>query len=78
MNQGIPNSKLDLKGVVCPMNFVKAKLKLEAMNRGELLEVILDDGDPVVNVSASIKDEGHKIIAAEKVNGRWKLLIEKS
>jgi len=33
---------LDIKGKVCPMTFVYTKLKLEELNEGDILEVILD------------------------------------
>jgi TusA-related sulfurtransferase len=68
---------LDLNGVPCPMNFVKTKLKLEEMASGEILEVSLDDGDPITNVTSSVKEEGHRILKAEKINDKWKLLIRK-
>ncbi|MEK6713072.1 MAG: sulfurtransferase TusA family protein, partial [Nitrospirota bacterium] len=57
-----PDDTLDLKGVLCPINFVKTKLKLEEMEVGQVLEVILDDGEPMRNVPRSVKAEGHKII----------------
>jgi tRNA 2-thiouridine synthesizing protein A len=69
---------LDLKGVPCPMNFVKTKLKLEEMETGKVLEVILDDGDPIKNVTASVKEENHKILKVEKINGHWKLIVRKT
>ena len=68
---------LNLKGVPCPMNFVKTKLKLEEMNSAEVLEVLLDDGDPIKNVTASVKEEGHQILKVEKVGDHFKLLIKK-
>ncbi len=68
---------LDLKGTPCPMNFVKTKLKLEEMAIGEILEVFLDDGDPIKNVSSSVKEEGHKILKVEKINAHWKLIVKK-
>ncbi len=68
---------LDLKGTPCPMNFVKTKLKLEEMNVAEVLEVILDDGDPIKNVTGSVKEEGHKILKVEKINEHWKLIVKK-
>ncbi len=68
---------LDLKGAPCPMNFVKTKLKLEEMAIGEILEVFLDDGDPIKNVSGSVKEEGHKILKVEKINAHWKLIVKK-
>jgi len=77
MNEIKPGSVLDLRGVVCPNNFVRAKLKLEEMRSGEILEIIIDDGEPIKNVPRSIKEEGHKIIKVEKIDGHFRLLIEK-
>ncbi|HYS42570.1 MAG TPA: sulfurtransferase TusA family protein, partial [Geobacteraceae bacterium] len=41
---------IDLRGVSCPTNFVKAKLALEMVDAGEVVEFLLDDGEPVKNV----------------------------
>ncbi len=72
-----PDSFLDLSGVMCPMNFVKTKLQLEEMAPGQILEVILDDGDPVKNVPRSVKAEGHKILELEETeDGHHRLVIE--
>ncbi len=68
---------LDLRGVVCPMNFVKTKLKLESMEDGEILEVVLDSGEAIQNVPKSIKDEGHKIVEVNKEDDYFRLKIEK-
>ena len=77
MNNKKPDANLDLRGVVCPINFVKTKLKLEEMDTGQVLEVILDSGEPIANVPRSIKEEGHKIIRVDKVGDHFHLLIEK-
>jgi len=77
MEEKKPNDTLDLRGVVCPTNFVKTKLKLEEMNSGEILEIVIDEGEPIANVPRSIKEEGHKIIKVEKLNSHFRLLIEK-
>ena len=42
-----PHAVLDLRGVICPYNFVKTKLRLETMQPGQVLEVFLDDGEPI-------------------------------
>lgn len=68
---------IDLRGVMCPMNFVKAKLKLEALEEGEVLEIILDTGEPIQNVPKSIKDEGHKIVEVKKEEDHFRLKVEK-
>lgn len=77
MNEKKPQAHLDLRGVVCPINFVKTKLKLEEMDIGQVLEVIIDAGEPIANVPRSIKEEGHKIIKVDKVEDHFRLLIEK-
>ena len=70
--------KLNLRGVTCPINFVRVKLTLEEMRDGQILEVILDDGEPIQNVPRSIKEEGHKILMAERLSdGCFRLLIKK-
>ena len=68
---------LDLKGVPCPLNFVKTKLTLEGMEAGSILEVVLDDGEPIINVTASVKEEGHQILKVENASEYWKLIIKK-
>ena len=77
MEKEKPNEYLDLRGVVCPINFVKAKLKLEEMEKGDLLELIIDSGEPMANVPRSIKEEGHKIVRVQKLDDCFSLLIKK-
>lgn len=72
-----PDAKLDLSGVLCPINFVQTKLALEDMQPGQVLEVILDDGEPIRNVPRSVKEEGHRVIAVEKLpDNKYRLLIK--
>jgi tRNA 2-thiouridine synthesizing protein A len=71
------DAQMDLRGVVCPMNFVKAKLKLESMDEGQILELMLDSGEPIQNVPKSIKDEGHRIVEVKKEGDCFRLKIEK-
>jgi tRNA 2-thiouridine synthesizing protein A len=69
---------LDLRGITCPMNFVKAKLFIEEFEKGNVVEIILEEGDPLINVTRSLKEEGHKVIKVEHFdNYSFKLLVEK-
>jgi anaerobic sulfite reductase subunit C len=68
---------LDLLGVCCPMNFVRTKLAIDKIKPGERLEILLDDGEPIVNVTRSVKDEGHKVLNVAPENGHFRLLVEK-
>lgn len=71
------DATLDLRGVMCPINFVKTKLKLESMEQGEVLEVVLDSGEPIQNVPKSIKEEGHKIVEVKKEEDHFRIKVQK-
>jgi len=77
MNEVRVDERIDLSGVICPNNFVKIKLKLEEMQAGQILEVILDEGEPIKNVPRAVKEEGHQILKVEKIGKYWRLLIRK-
>jgi sulfite reductase (ferredoxin) len=67
----------DFRGVACPLNFVKTKLVLETMKTAAVLEVLLDDGEPIENVPPSVRAEGHEVLSVRKVNGSWSVIIRK-
>lgn len=70
----------DLRGVACPMNYVKTKLKLEMMDAGEQLEVWLDAGEPIKNVPLSLKNDGHKLLLQEPLEAEaahYRIVVEK-
>ena len=70
----------DLRGVACPLNYVKTKLKLEMMDAGERLEVWLDAGEPIKNVPMSLKNDGHLIHLQEALEpeaAHFRILVEK-
>ena len=69
--------ELDLRGVICPYNFVKTKLKLETMEPGQVLAVILDDGDPIHNVPRSVSDDGHTVLHQERWAEAFRVIIRR-
>lgn len=69
---------LDITDVVCPITFVKTKVALEDLNDGQILELRLNDGEPIQNVPRSLKDEGHKILTlTNNDDGTFTILVEK-
>lgn len=68
----------DLRGVGCPINFVKVKLELAKLKSKDKLLVFLDNGAPISNVPASVQAEGHTILKKEQVDDHyWMVKIEK-
>lgn len=53
---------IDITGEVCPMTFVRTKLRLERMRPGEVLSVRLRGEEPLRNVPRAAREEGHIIL----------------
>ena len=71
--------KLDLRGEVCPYTFVKTKLRLEEMDSGQDLIILLDDSAATANVCKSLKSEGHEILDLKAVSGEvWQIIVKKA
>jgi TusA-related sulfurtransferase len=69
---------LDIRGQVCPLTFVRAKLAIEKMALGEVLEIVVDHQPASVNVPRSMAHEGQTVLAVEQTGEReWRLLVRK-
>ncbi|MDS1030248.1 sulfurtransferase TusA family protein [Bacillota bacterium LX-D] len=55
-------NSIDITDVVCPLTFVKAKVAMEELEDGQVLEIRMNEGEPIQNVPRSLKDEGHKVL----------------
>jgi tRNA 2-thiouridine synthesizing protein A len=55
---------LDLTGVVCPLNWVRATLALEELAPGDSLELLLDPGEPLESVPRMASEDGHQVSVA--------------
>lgn len=75
-----PTDRLDLTGIPCPKNTAMALIRLELLDVGESLEIIVDDGEPVRNLLASFELEGGLTIL-ERARGQggsaWKITVRK-
>jgi TusA-related sulfurtransferase len=69
--------ELNLRGVHCPYNFVRTKLKLEEMKVGEILAVTVDAGEPARNVPRSVADDGHRVLEMTPLDSALRIVIEK-
>ena len=71
------DERIDLRGVTCPLNYVRTKLRLEKMEVGQILEILLDDGEPIVHVPRSVKEDGQKIIEINQIDNYFRVLVKK-
>jgi TusA-related sulfurtransferase len=47
------------------------------MKAGALLEIVVDEGEPILNVPLSLETEGHEIMSKVKMDKVWKILVRK-
>ena len=70
---------VDITDVNCPVTFVKTKVALEELDEGQILQVHLNDGEPVQNVPRSIKEEGHRVLKLiHNEDGTYDLIVQKT
>ncbi len=79
MSGPVPSASVDITREACPMTYVRTKLRLEALDGGEVLEVLLRGDEPLKNVPRSARDEGHEVLSLDpREDGSWRLLIRKA
>jgi tRNA 2-thiouridine synthesizing protein A len=69
--------RIDLFGVKCPLNWAKAKVRLEDLNRGDVLEVLINDPKGRRDIPRAAEAEGYAIVQIEEIAGGWCIAIEK-
>lgn len=74
----ITKKLLDITKDHCPMTFVKTKIELSKLQKGDILEVHLTEGEPLENVPKSASEQGYKILEITPLQGNiHKVIIEK-
>lgn len=69
---------LDITKEHCPMTFVKTKIELAKLGVGDILEVLLSEGEPLDNVPRSAREQGYNVLSVEFVEGTThKVTIQK-
>ena len=70
--------KLDITKDRCPMTFVKTKLKLEELESGDTLEILLTTGEPLNNVPRTATEQGYTVVETTLVKDNiYKVVIRK-
>jgi TusA-related sulfurtransferase len=68
---------LDLCGIKCPLNWAHAKVRLEQLDRGDILELLLDDPRGVRDIPRAAEAEGYSVVDLAKTGDSWRIRIEK-
>ena len=59
------------------MTFVKTKLKLEQLAKGDILEIMLCEGEPLNNVPKTVEEQGYQVLDVTQHNSFYKVVVKK-
>ena len=68
---------LDAKGLDCPMPLLKAKKALEALESGQILEILGTDEGSKVDLPCWCDRVGHTFLGVKEESGFFKFYIKK-
>lgn len=72
------DAELNLKGTMCPYNFVYAKQALHKLENGKILKMIVDDPTAVTEVPRGMEADEHKVLNVKQINRTdWEIIIQK-
>jgi ABC-type methionine transport system ATPase subunit len=72
------DKELNLKGNVCPYNFVYAKQVLHDIGKGKILKLVVDDPLAVTEVPRGMEADGHEVLSVKQINKTdWEIVIRK-
>ena len=66
---------LDLRGLICPVNFVKCCLVLENLSSKDILKVNIDIGEAENSVIDGLKEKGYTVKILNKDSQKVTLII---
>lgn len=69
--------EIDLKGIPCPLNWAKAKVRLERLGARETLALLVDDPRSARDIPRAAEAEGYDVLEVDPVPRGWRIVIQK-
>jgi sulfite reductase (ferredoxin) len=69
------NHELDLRGVACPLSWARARVRLESLDSGDVLVVLLDDPKGAQDIPRAAEAQGYAVDSSLSA-GVWRLVIQ--
>ncbi len=71
------DQSLDGRGLDGPSSYRKTIAQLQAMAENDVLELYLDDGEPLRTIPFALRADGHEILVSEPATPGVRLLVRK-
>lgn len=66
-----------LRGVRCPVNWARAKVRLEEMSVGSRLALVVDDARAVRDIPRAAEAHGYAVLEVADLGDGWRIEIER-
>lgn len=70
-------AELDLVGIRCPLNWAKAKVRLERLEPEQAVVLWIDDPRGVRDIPRAAEAEGYDVVTVEPHGERWRIVIQR-
>lgn len=72
------DQEIDATGLICPLPVLKARKRLKAMARGEVLRLLTTDPAAAVDVPHFCDESGHQLLSATEEDAAQVYLIRRA
>ena len=69
---------LDARGLLCPLPVLKARKRLQALDKGEHLSMLADDPAAIIDVPHFCLESGHELVSQSDQDGAQLYVIRKA
>jgi len=60
-------------------DFCEGKIAIEELEEGQILEIKMNEGEPILNVPRSFKEEGHRVLdVVNNEDGTFTVFVERA
>jgi tRNA 2-thiouridine synthesizing protein A len=70
-------TKLDLKGLVCPIPIVKISQAIKTVNVGDVIEAYATDPGVLGDIPAWCKTSGNELVTMERADKNFRFLVRR-
>jgi len=71
------DQSLDARGIEGSASYHQASERLQQMAENDVLELYIDEGDPLSTVPFALRAEGHEIVVSELASRGVRLLVRR-
>ena len=67
--------QIDLRGIPCPLNFIRLRLLLENIGTKDILQVDMDKGEPEQSILSGLKELGYQYKILDSENNWIRIFV---